>query len=575
MRKQKTQGNLQLLNTIYDKPKYRPEDKNQYYDILTYVYRDESTGKKSIKEVISPKFSYYVIKEECETNFKLAEATMEELDKRNCRYQDLLRDMCIVMGKDEEFKSLQKRKEFGKVKEMTFHSGLFFGADINIEDYSINQWILDNPDAKNIKLSKSYLDIECDTTDYKGFPDEHEAPCPINVITYVNADDSSSHTFILRKTKRPETVEQIKKLEKACKSGKYQEYLKKKFEADFGEIKYNFYFYDSEIELLEDCLQCINEYKADYCGIWNMTFDILTMINRWEFLTGRPKEELFCHPDFSNSVCNFYEDNKHQKHGDKNTAFTLTSYTQFVDLLIIFAAIRRGMGERESYKLTDICLEEIGQTKEKFDDDADNLTDLINKNFRKFITYNIKDVLLMKKLEEKNNDIDTLYQISLLTGTRFSHTMRKTVSLANLKYKTFLHQGRVPWCNMNTNYTENNSSAETFEGALVADPNLNAHEGIKIYGNKSMFIFDNVIDFDLAALYPNIIRAFNVSITTQFGKLIITDENQITQKEGERMVQAFMEGLNSRDYGYIGIRFFGLDPIEKLCEKLEEEMGVS
>lgn len=556
---------LQYLNSIYQKPSY--DKNNEYHDILTWVYRDENTGEKCIKEIIDPQIQYYVLKPEAETDYKLAYAFLDQLVKRKCKFRELLRDMAIALGVSEDFKKMASNREFGKIKEMLFKSGLIFGADLDIEDFNMRQFLNTCESEKNY-LSKSYFDIECDTRGFKGFPDQREAPCPINAITLVVTENKTSYTFLLRNKHNP----LIEKLEKNLKS--FIKKLEKKFEPDFGKLNYDIRFFDKENQLLRDFMDVINETKPDFCSAWNANFDIQTIMNRWINRYGDDASELMCHPDFSHPVCYFFDDTKHQKYSEKGDYLCCSSYTIFTDSLINFATLRKGLGERRSYKLNDIAFEELGDLKEDYSEVSDNLGDLPYIDYEKFVMYNIKDVLLLKKLEEKNKDLEQQYQLSLLTGTRFHKVMKKTVSLVNLRYDHYLKQGIVPCCNMNVNYTGEQSSGEKFQGAVVCDPTLNGHEGIKINGKKSMFIFENGIDFDLAALYPNIIRSNNIDSTTQEGKLVINKEdnpdNPILSKYADgSLINQFMDSLNSKDYVYISTNFFGLQSIDQLMKEYE------
>ena len=64
---------------------------------------------------------------------------------------------------------------------------------------------------------------------------------------------------------------------------------------------------------------------------------------------------------------------------------------------------------------------------------------------------------------------------------------------------------------------------EGYDGALVADPELNSYEGMKVLGRKSKYVYKLVIDMDFSAMYPNIIISINVAANTMIAKLIIND----------------------------------------------------
>jgi hypothetical protein len=118
----------------------------------------------------------------------------------------------------------------------------------------------------------------------------------------------------------------------------------------------------------------------------------------------------------------------------------------------------------------------------------------------------------------------------------------------------------------------------------VGNPNNNLPVGKRILGEFSSYIYDLVIDYDLSSLYPSIIRAFNIDITTQYGRLILSegpvvDEDrllpELIEEYGEENHSRdfggeFLEDYNTRDFDYIGRKWFGLPGDEELIANFEE-----
>jgi len=305
--------------------------------------------------------------------------------------------------------------------------------------------------------------------------------------------------------------------------------------------------------------------SPDFCGIWNASFDMQTIMNRLDKL-GRKKENIMCHPDFPLKRCFYYEDRKVQKPADKGDYFESCSYTQYIDLMNLYASLRKASGERESYSLDAICNNELGFAKINYSEVA-NIKTLPYENYFLFLKYNINDVLLLKQLEEKNKDINMLYSLADETRTRMNKAMRKTISLRNLAHKFYFDQGYIMGNNHNNVYNKDNESNEKFAGALVGDPLLNTPTGIKLNGKRSKFVYESVIDFDLSALYPSIIRAFNIDTTTQYGRLII--DGMPPTKEYDAGGQ-FLEHLESQDWIEIGKKWFNLPSTEELINELKD-----
>ena len=285
-------------------------------------------------------------------------------------------------------------------------------------------------------------------------------PCPINAITYVNSEFMESHTYLLRNYDNPLIEQEENNLEGL------KQHLRETLRDDF---KYFIYFFDSELDLIESFFKQVNKDKPDFCLAWNQKFDILTILNRIDQLGGDARE-IISHPDFPEEYqfAYFSEDKKAQKAEEKNDWFSCSSYTIFIDQLIMFASLRKGMGVREAYALNAIAMEELGDSKLDYTDTS-NIKTLPYDCYRKFVAYNIKDVFLLYEIEKKNDDLNMLYSLAKTTRTRISKAMRKTISLKNLAVKFYYDQGFIMGNNHNqTIDEESDEPTEKFAGAIVA-----------------------------------------------------------------------------------------------------------
>lgn len=277
---------------------------------------------------------------------------------------------------------------------------------------------------------------------------------------------------------------------------------------------------------------------------------------------------------------------RHSTAEERNDWFECSSYTTYVDQLLFYAQLRKGLGKKDSNSLNAIAREELGDEKLDYSD-LGTIADFPYKDYKLFVKYNIKDVLLCSMIERKNGDMDLYYSLSMLTRTRLFKAMKKTISIKNLATKFFYDQGYYIGNNMNVDYGDKkHEDKEQFEGALVGDPNNNLPVGKKLLGELSSYIFDYVIDYDLSSLYPSIIRAFNIDITTQYGRLLINElpafdddrllpelVNQIAEAEHERDLGGeFLEDYNTRDFDYIGRKWFALPNDEELIAHFSKFM---
>jgi len=99
----------------------------------------------------------------------------------------------------------------------------------------------------------------------------------------------------------------------------------------------------------------------------------------------------------------------------------------------------------------------------------------------------------------------------------------------------------------------------------VADSNLMMNCGASINGLLSKWIWDLIVDFDYSALYPSIIRAFNIDATTQYGRLIFPDSppTKDFDKGG-----SFIDKLETKDMIKLCKDFWNFPSVEEVINKL-------
>ena len=195
--------------------------------------------------------------------------------------------------------------------------------------------------------------------------------------------------------------------------------------------------------------------------MWNQKFDVVTMINRLKH-HGIDPEDVICHPDFKTKKCYFNVDKKHSNPEDRNDFFDCSSYSYYADQLLFYAQLRKGLGKKESYTLNAIANEELKDEKIDYTE-VGTLSELPYIDYKMFVKYNIKDVFLCYKLEQKNQDVFLMYTIAHMTRTRLSKAMKKTICIKNMAYKFAQDRGLVMGNNMNIRYYEPNDNGEKKE----------------------------------------------------------------------------------------------------------------
>jgi DNA polymerase elongation subunit (family B) len=590
--KEAKKKNLQYLNVTYD---YHRKV-NQWTDRITTVYRDEDTGLKSVSVVKKPEYVWYINNAENWTDTPAKYVSPDQVDEVTSKYQKLAEDVAQALrdGGDamawKKYESLVAAGKRYAAKGEVYLNPNVHGTDFDIRDYYIAKFLDENPyiERKNA-ITKMFYDIEVDIEHHEGFPDEERAECPVNIITAYFDQQKTGYVWILVNYSNPSQAAYL-----ADQDARVEE-LEKRHGCPF-----EFRVFETELDMLTDFFTIVNDLEPDYCLAWNAKFDLITMINRMRQQAGDEYvEEVITSPKMAAKGFSFppmYQvDVRNQDAADKNEMFDAASMSVWLDQLQVYAQLRKTAGKKDSYALDAVAQEELKANKDEMPDGV-GIRELAQHDFGLFVGYNVQDVMLLNRLECKNKDVDQMHSIALMTQTRVQRAMAKTVCLRNFCRKLFLNEGVIMSNNRNRSYGDNDrESADKFIGAFVADPLLNAAGGITLPGGeKSKFIFENVIDMDLASLYPSIILALNIDVTTQFGKLVYESEkaeyNPASMKqadieaEGKRVSTenrrsaasslerpaAFADSMASGDHYAVGVRYFGLPTAEEVYNIIKE-----
>lgn len=570
-----------LINIIYNR-----KSREASNDYLYIIYKNKETGEKLLKTIKDPEMDYYLVKEECrDFDYHKDFMPLDKVEKRTCKARNIVYDVANVAG--GQYKAyLDHCNSTGQWKEKNKLHGIYpyaFGSDIPIETWYKIQYLLEYP-SENIvyPMTKQFLDIEVDGIDVEGFPTPDV--CPINAVTIIDAESKTSYTFLLRNNKNPLIQEFEDDIEE------FKQDLHDSFDESYGVFDYKFLMYDREIDLIIDMFKLINTLKRDFLMIWNMSFDIPYIIERIHAL-GYEHEPIMCHKDFETQSA-YYVQSKTKIVEQRTDRFACNSYTTYLDQMVMYAGLRKGGGVLRSHKLNDVGRKELGDEKLDYSQDA-NIKTLPYVDYKKFVKYNIKDVLLQYGIDEKTGDLDDFYLRTFYNATPYERAFKQTTFLKNCAYVSFFQQGYII-CNnrpLDDNVDENSNIIKTifddepdvkeeeeekeeqFAGALVADPMLNSPNGIMIFGKNSAFVYDYVTDEDFSAMYPSVIIAFNVTAATLIGKLVldipvekVKQFYEMSDKDIRRFDagREFIENYISQNPGLVGNIWFNLPTSEDL-----------
>ena len=310
------------------------------------------------------------------------------------------------------------------------------------------------------KINVTSIDIEVHSED--GFPFVAEAAHPVTAITMKSNLSNTYYVWGLKEydpDKCP--IEGIEAIHyKQCKD---------------------------ETELLLDWLSYWHDPRScpDVVTGWNTRlFDFPYLINRVKNIIGGDVYKKF-------SPWGVVDQREIIIAGRPNVAYEMMGIQQ-LDYYDLFRKFGYAYGTLESYKLDHVAFIVLGDKKLSYDE-VGNLQNLYKQDHQLYIDYNIKDVQLIDRLEEKMGLITLAITMAYRGGVNFSETFGTTSIWDSIIYRLlFKEQVAVP--------PKKASVKEKYPGAFVKEPMTGMHKW--------------VCSFDLNSLYPNIIVQYNMSPET-------------------------------------------------------------
>ncbi len=166
---------------------------------------------------------------------------------------------------------------------------------------------------------------------------------------------------------------------------------------------------------------------------------------------------------------------------------------------------------QESYRLDHIAKVELGEQKDG--NPFDTFREWYINDYQSFIEYNINDVELVDKLEDK------MKLIELCLTMAYDAKVNYVDVLGTVRYWDVLIYNYLKEKNIVIPQKKMHDKSAQYEGAYVKDPQVGMHKW--------------VMSFDLNSLYPHLIMQYNISPET----LIPSDE-----EAPEKMVDKILDG---------------------------------
>lgn len=308
------------------------------------------------------------------------------------------------------------------------------------------------------KINVSTIDIETKYDD--GFPDPDIADQEITAITLKNNID-----------------------------GIYWVWGCKEYDVDAALIKpVRYKKCTSEEDLLLNFLDFFssNEKCPDVITGWNVRFfDIPYLINRVHRLLGSGMVKKF-------SPWGIVDNRTVKKMNREFPTFEIKG-VEVLDYLELFQKFGYTYGTQESYALNHIAYVVLGERKLSYEESG-SLKNLYVDDFQKYIDYNMKDVQLVDRLEDKMGLITLSMTMAYKGGVNYQDTFGTTSIWESIIYRKLLRKKQV------SSVSKPYEVKQEFAGGFVKTPQVGLHEW--------------VVSFDLNSLYPNIIVQWNMSPET-------------------------------------------------------------
>lgn len=253
------------------------------------------------------------------------------------------------------------------------------------------------------------------------------------------------------------------------------------FTTDRDDVVYK--YCENETELLKTFLEFWVNQDVDIITGWNIeTFDIPYMVNRIERVLGDKYKKML-------SPFNVIQDKTLRRMNKEVQIFDIigVSTIDYLDLYKWFTYT-----PQESYRLDAIANYELGERKLDFSE-FENLHQLYKYDYQKYIEYNIRDVELVNRIEEKNK----LLELAIVMAYEFKVNYQDIFSQIRM-WDSYLYDYLK--ARKQVTPPKKSKAKQQFAGGYVMEPKVGA--------------YDWVVSFDLNSLYPHLQMGLNISPDT-------------------------------------------------------------
>jgi DNA polymerase elongation subunit (family B) len=366
--------------------------------------------------------------------------------------------------------TIKETKEFVKKYEDVAGFNVYGNTNYAYQYISDNYQDDVNWDMEHIKV----FTIDIETSTEHGFPDIRSANEEILLITVKDLHKKTVTTFGYSPT-----------------GDLYNNYR--------DDVTYQ--AYTSELAMLKDFMIWWQQNYPDVITGWNTDFfDMPYLINRIGRELGETFAKKFSPWGIINQRNTFIKGNEEQH-------YDISGISQ-LDYLELYK--KYTYTKQESYRLDYIAQEELGDKKKE--NPGVDFKDFYTNHWQKFVEYNIHDVELVDKLEDKMRLLELHLTMAYNAKINFEDVysqvrMWDTIIYNHLRKKNIVIPMKV----------SNGGKDAQFEGAYVKDPLIGQHKWMA--------------SFDLNSLYPHLIMQYNISPETLTHEKISVTVDRLLNKE--------------------------------------------
>ena len=176
---------------------------------------------------------------------------------------------------------------------------------------------------------------------------------------------------------------------------------------------------------------------------------------------------------------------------NRDETYEFQGITQ-MDYMEVFKKFGYAYGQQESYSLNNIAHVVLDEAKLSYEEHG-SLFNLYKNDFQKFIDYNIKDVELVDRFEDKMGLITLALTIAYKGGVNYQDVFGTTAIWDTIIYRDLYAENVV------VPFPKDQEKGD-YPGGYVKEPQVGMH--------------DHVVSFDLNSLYPSLIMQYNMSPET-------------------------------------------------------------